>query len=665
MGSVKSLRHMRMVVCVLLFAVHAPLSAQDFQGFSEEDFFEGDIPIVLTASRLIQERSEVPGSITIIDRQMIEASAARDLPDIFRLVPGFQIGHGQGRTLVTYHGNADEFARRMQVRIDGRSVYLGLTGGVEWNDLPLSVDDIERVEVFRGPNAVSYGSNSFVGVINIITRHPSTLQGLDFAVESGQGGYKRAFARKSGQHNGFSYRLTAEEWESDGVSSSVDSNRRTRFNFRGEFRPNLQDTFDIMFGHVDGFSDNGSGSENSPFRTVAVRSHYQHLRWKRSISADEEVNFQFYHNYYREEDTYDVLIQGFIPYTFSTSVGIRRYDFEYEHTRRIDKSLRLVWGAEARLDEGSGIHDFGIFNTDDIIRLKTYRAFIDSEWRVSPDLLISTGALVEKNNVTGTDLSPRLSVNYKLSPQHSLRFVVSEATRVPNQFETNALGVLDLQDSFGITDVFFQGNRNLDPERIRSYEIGYYGTFFDKQLAVDARLFREEIDDAIVAYEDETFNDFDGEVDTYDNFGFQDITGIEFGIEYKPSERTRINLNASFANQDGEYLREIVEGGALDIRESDDTTPKRTYSALVIHKLDSETELSAGYYKVSNVDLFGGDDTGGYSTIDLRLARNFKVNNTRGKLEFILKNGFGEYFDFRDDYILEKNAFISLRLDFD
>jgi iron complex outermembrane receptor protein len=155
-----------------LFFIALPVfSAPETAPLTEEQYFS-DIPIVLTATRLAQPATEAPAAITVIDREMIKASGAREIADLLRLAPGFVVSHENGYTpIVMYHGLSDEYARRMQVLIDGRSVYAPSGGGVEWTNLPLTVDDIERIEVIRGPNAASYGSNSFLSIINIITLH--------------------------------------------------------------------------------------------------------------------------------------------------------------------------------------------------------------------------------------------------------------------------------------------------------------------------------------------------------------------------------------------------------------------------------------------------------------------------------------------------------------
>lgn len=144
-----------------------------------EDLFMASTPLpeVLTATRLQQAPAAVPGSLTVLDRELIRASGARTLPELLRLVPGMlvvpQVGNPP-QTTVNYHGSSANQARRLQVLVDGRSVYRAGLAQVDWNDIPLAIEDIERIEVFRGPNTVSYGANALMAVVSILTRAPAT-----------------------------------------------------------------------------------------------------------------------------------------------------------------------------------------------------------------------------------------------------------------------------------------------------------------------------------------------------------------------------------------------------------------------------------------------------------------------------------------------------------
>jgi iron complex outermembrane receptor protein len=147
---------------------------------ADEDAYFSELPIVASVSRLPQKLADAPAAVTVVDRDMIKASGARDLNDIFRLVPGFQTyPNNTEAARATYHGLGDgDYAPRVQVLIDGRSMLSPLFGsGVNWATLPVALEDIERIEVVRGTNAVSYGSNAFLGVINIITVDPALVRG--------------------------------------------------------------------------------------------------------------------------------------------------------------------------------------------------------------------------------------------------------------------------------------------------------------------------------------------------------------------------------------------------------------------------------------------------------------------------------------------------------
>ncbi len=190
--------------------------AQNQQLISEDEFLT-DIPMILSATRLAQPRNEAPNSVTIIDRKTIRNSGFKEIPDLLRLVPGMVVSLETGnRWSVSYHGLNDQFSRRMQVLIDGRSVYDPLFSGPDWSDITIDIDDIERIEVVRGPNSAIYGSNSFLGVINIITSDPSEHTGLSARLREGSNGIREAVLKAGLRTDRFSGRATFGIREEDG-----------------------------------------------------------------------------------------------------------------------------------------------------------------------------------------------------------------------------------------------------------------------------------------------------------------------------------------------------------------------------------------------------------------------------------------------------------------
>lgn len=199
-------------------AAFDPLTDGDFGGLALQD----DIPVALTAARLKQPRAEVPASITVIEAKQIEAWGVRTIPELMRFVPGMFVGHGddQNNRAVAYHASSPNIMRRMQVLVDGRSVFKAAIAQIIWDDIPVAMEDIQRVEVVRGPNAASYGANAFLGVINIVTKHPADTQGTTIRFRKGNQGVEDSLVSYSGSVNDDGYRLTLQQNADNGFDGS-------------------------------------------------------------------------------------------------------------------------------------------------------------------------------------------------------------------------------------------------------------------------------------------------------------------------------------------------------------------------------------------------------------------------------------------------------------
>ncbi|WP_369857062.1 TonB-dependent receptor plug domain-containing protein [Candidatus Thalassolituus haligoni] len=207
-------------------------TASDFDDKQLPDFAEvfglgdDDIPVVLTATRLRQPRAEVPASVTVIEAEQIEAWNVRTLPELMRFVPGMFIGHGddENNASIAYHSSSPSVMRRLQVMVDGRSVFKSGIASVVWDDIPIALEDIQRIEITRGPSSATYGSNSFQGVINIISKHPGDTLGVRLRYRNGNQGEDDSLASYSWQDDSVSYRLTAQLNASNGFDG-IDSTK--------------------------------------------------------------------------------------------------------------------------------------------------------------------------------------------------------------------------------------------------------------------------------------------------------------------------------------------------------------------------------------------------------------------------------------------------------
>ncbi len=255
-----------------------------------------DIPLVSSATRLLQHRSEAPASITVIDREMIDASGAQEIPDLFRLVPGFQAYQVNGHRFgVTSHSAGESLPGRLEVMIDGRSVYLPASSSVDWRSLGIGLSDIDSIEVVRGSNVPTYGSNAFLGAINIITRSAFKDRGSRIVAVSGSEDSARVELNHNDSFGNHGLRLSAGYLQNDGFG--VDDAGRGRYvNLRTTSTPTLSDTLDLQLGFSQGKA--GIGVAFLPILDRSYRAHYQTLTWSRDLNDADNLRIQLYHNYF-------------------------------------------------------------------------------------------------------------------------------------------------------------------------------------------------------------------------------------------------------------------------------------------------------------------------------------------------------------------------------
>jgi len=667
--------------CVFLPALFTLFNSSTVNASEDNLFFE--MPVVLSASRLEQPASEAPIAISSIDRQMIEASAARNIPDVLRLVPGMIVGNSanefgdEPKIVVAYHGHSNQFSRQMQVLIDGRSIYEPLIGGVAWNMIPINIDDIERIEVSRGPNASTYGSNSFFAVINIITRHAAEDQGHYIKANAGNHDIADLTYRYGGNNGELDYRITMTSQNDDGQDTvegtdNHDDANANAFDYRLDYQitNNSQLTYQGGYGKTvlqanRNFSTNGI----KPVRDITNTSAHQFLKLETTTDSNNTYVVQYYYNLLNKKDkftsnVFDVsqfssiasAILG-VPITldnFSLNLdsGIKseRHNLEFTHFNQATDNLRIVWGLSAQTDIAESIFRL----SGNKISRDTFRIFTNSEWRISKKNILNFGLLLERTETTSTDNSPRIALIHKLTEKHSLRFGISKATRSPfiaEEFGTQILrhdltsGGIPLGTT--LVDQQLIPNNNIDNEKIISREIGYYGRFFGDDLLFNVRLFRDDLEDFIES-QSMTFSltnlptilDLNNTTAQFINNSSTTLKGIELEFDYRPDRS----------------LRFIVSAAYLDIHSHDDPTisqvrvlkrsaPDTTASLLTIKQFNAKYSGSLGLYYVDDMSWPDAQSnvSNDYTTMDLKLTRKIQLTDGAANLSFILKNVLDEY----------------------
>ncbi|MCO6411450.1 MAG: TonB-dependent receptor [Thiogranum sp.] len=625
-------------------------------GLLTEDAFLDALPIVLSASRLPQSIDNAPIATSIIDRNMIVASGFTEIPDLLRLAPGFIVNYDNGHTqAVGYHMLHDQYSRQMQVLVDGRSVYEPTVGGVPWTDLALTVDDIERIEVIRGPNAASYGSNSFTAVINIITRHPVLERGVTLKANAGNNGLREGFLRYGGNHRSFDYRITTAWREDEGFDDRFDDKTVKLFNFRGDYALDLANTLMLQLGHSSGSRDaDNVFDELIPPHTRNVYGQFQQLKWTHTVSADQEFYVQLYHN--QNKDTNDfvttpIAALGGAQVLLDERRTSNRYDVEFQHRLRPAAALRLVWGASARQDE---VNAPAFFNTTRTLDNRIYRIFSNAEFAVTEKTLINAGVSYEDNDIAGSYTSPRLSLNHHFSRAHTARLSVSRAYRAPFLFEHEP----DYRFPVPIPNnvLFFDGG-DPDPEEITSYEIGYIGSFPRIGASLDAKLFYDRLEHLITYMGVSNPLGLDGTAAFFDNLDNVTIRGIELSAQYQPGDRDRIHINYTHQEIDG---TDNTSKGQYSI-----AGPSDNLNLLASHDFDHGYNASAGFYYLSKMkQLATNDIRGEQKRLDLRFARTLASGGNERTFALVIQNLFDDEQETRLKNNIDRRIYASFAITF-
>jgi iron complex outermembrane receptor protein len=462
-------------------------------------YFE-ELPIVLTPSRLPQPLSEAPAAVTVLDRDLIRATGYRDIARLLRLVPGMQVGQERsGSHWVTYHGLGNDSPADMQVLIDGRAVYSpGVLGGVDWLSLPVTVDEIERIEIVRGTDAVAYGPNAFLGVINIITRQAGNAPGTSVTANAGTADIRDLRARWDSGPGDHAVRLAASARSDDGYSGLHDRSRMNVFSLRSDHQISNRDQATLRITASE--SARETGYSDSPFnndgeRTIKPRSASLQAQWRHVASADEEVLVNYFYNNISARDEWIASALPYFPYVpLNRNRDIERNSFEAQHRLSFSDDVKAVWGGEARRETVEA--PFIYYGRDRIVT-DLYRLFGNVEWRIAPKWTSNLGAMAEKYSDDHTRYSPRAFLNWQAAPETTFRIGYSRAWRDRNLLERYGdVRVFDPGSGALLARPYVQ-NPDLEPPRIDSTEVGWLQRFKPGDTRLDVRVFNERITDFV------------------------------------------------------------------------------------------------------------------------------------------------------------------------
>ena len=217
----------------------------------------------------------------------------------------------------------------------------------------MALDDIERIEVVRGPSNSAYGIGAFLATINFITKHASQERGTTLSTSIGNDGIRDTFARFGSGDGGFDFRITGGHRADDGFANLDDGRKRDFLSVRADWQIDGTNSLMMQAGGTNGVNDVGVARADDPTRTARIETEYAQLRWERNLDADNGLAAQYYFYRFSLKDRFVTdPIPAFNNERFPLDDGsaIRRSDLELQQTFSVGSSWRWVWGASVRKD---------------------------------------------------------------------------------------------------------------------------------------------------------------------------------------------------------------------------------------------------------------------------------------------------------------------------
>lgn len=454
---------------------------------------------VVSVAKRKQKLDETPAAVFVITGDDIRRSGATSIPEALRMAPGVQVGRiGTDKWSVSIRGFNGRFSNKLLVLIDGRSVYTPLSSGVIWSQQDVFMEDIERIEIVRGPGATLWGVNAVNGVINILTKNSAKTQGA--LVTAGGGSFEEGFvgARYGGKiSESTAFRVYAKGFKRDNTTtlsgnSAQDNWRSARAGFRVDHasdRDELTLQGDIFVNDISDallpFSASAAGLDIVQQKEFGGNIR---LRWDRKYSDRSSLMFQTY---------YDRVQNQLAP----QAKHVESFDAELQHRFPVFDKHDVSWGLNYRLFHTQALNTL-ITSFTPQSRLNYFvSGFVRDEIELLPDQLkFSLGVRLDYNNLSGIEVQPNARLMWKPDSRNSLWASVSRAVRTPARGEQDvmiSMGILPPQpgmtgSSLPIMPVVFGSNR-FKSETLLAYELGYRHQF-NNQASLDITGFFNDYD---------------------------------------------------------------------------------------------------------------------------------------------------------------------------
>jgi iron complex outermembrane receptor protein len=451
---------------------------------------------VTTASKEPEQVWRTPAAIYVITQEDIRRSGATSIPEVLRLAPGLEVARTDSdHWAVGVRGFGGQFSKSLLVLIDGRSVYSPLFAGVYWQVQDTLLEDVERIEVIRGPGGTIWGANAVNGVINIITKNTKDTHGTLVSMGGGNIDQGIGGVRWGGTNGkGLDYRVYGKgfirgpEFHPDG--SNFDHWKTGQLGFRTDWSLNTRDTLTLQGDMYEGLDGERVAISlyTPPSRQIFNGPHDVGGgnilgRWQRQFSKDS-----------------DIQIQGYFDRTTRHSPQLdeirNTFDIDLLYHAALKGGQNVLVGIGGRWSPDTIVQkfatlDFQPHNETDSI----YSGFLQDQITLVPNkLALTLGSKFEHNNYSGFEIQPNARLLWTPTPHQTFWAAVTRAVRTPSRLDQDLQLTLLLQQANPTIYLRVLGSKNFSSEQLLGTEFGYR-TLTAKKLYVDLAVFQNAYND--------------------------------------------------------------------------------------------------------------------------------------------------------------------------
>jgi iron complex outermembrane receptor protein len=571
---------------------------------------------VTSVSKKPQRVSESAAAVHVLTSEDIRRSGATSIPELLRNVPGLHVARiDSSKWAISARGFNGRFSNKLLVLMDGRSVYSPHFSGVFWDVQDTFLDDIDRIEIIRGPGGTVWGANAVNGVINIITKSADKTNGT---LVTGIGGTEERgnFAGRHGiaidDHSSFRAFAKHSKRDNSPLTNGQDGSDDWDVQ-RGGFRYDNKMAFggDLM---VQGELYTGNAGQVVAFPITAAP-------FTNIFSNDARINGQFVLGRWstQSDDTSQTSIQAYFDRTVRreahSNLETKTFDIEAQNRQKLASIHDVIAGVGYRLitDDTESSSIVSIDPSHDTYHL--FSAFVQDEISVTNDVKLTVGSKFEHNSFTGFEIQPSARALWRVTPKNSVWTAVSRAIRTPSRGENGSATALAVTP--GTPPILSRaiGNSNFESEELIAFEAGYK-TQAAPTLNVDIAAFYNIYENLRSTEPGTPFLEGANLVLplTLANNMSGEAHGVEIGTDWRPTDWLRLRTTYTYFEM--ELHRDPGTGLAAN-EDAEDSDPRHQLGLIAHFNIGKNIEIDA---RVRAIDRLSERKVAGYATADLRIA---------------------------------------------